>query len=470
MALSKVVAFLYFYAIARIMGPHATGVYFFSVSVTSMFTILADLGVSQVIIRSVASNDEKAGRLFGAALRFKLAVVPLAILASLGYGYVKGSTPETMTAIGLACLVMAVDTFQLIFYATLRGKQNLRPEAVGMLIGQLLTAGFSLIAALSGLGPIWLVCGLLMGSLWNLFWSLRNVRTQAVSWLVPKFADYRALLKEAWPFMIAGFAVKVYSYIDPMFVEAYHGITAVGVYSVAYKMTYAFQFLPMTIAAALYPALSAAWARKDFGQVERAYLGTFRLLSVAGFALSAGLSALAPTLIPFVYGHKYDGAVMPFSILPWVILAIFIDYPIGSLLNATRRAELKTYAMLATTIVSLTANALLVPRFAGVGAAVAGVISFWFLFACGLYFARQEAGGLAKTLGILVRALGSAAVSWAVWRYSSIHLPFLVAAVIGGIVALGAAFATRLLTKEDLYFMLSLRKASVKTEEIHAES
>ena len=62
MALSKVVAFLYFYAIARIMGPHATGVYFFSVSVTSIFTILADLGITPVVIRSIASDDEKSAR------------------------------------------------------------------------------------------------------------------------------------------------------------------------------------------------------------------------------------------------------------------------------------------------------------------------------------------------------------------------------------------------------------------------
>lgn len=464
MALSKVVAFLYFYAIARIMGPHATGVYFFSVSVTSIFTILADLGITPVVIRSIASDDEKSARLFGAALRFKFLIAPLAILASLGYGYFKGSSTETMMAIGLACLVMAADTFQLLFYGTLRGRQDLRPEALGMLVGQLLTAAFSLTAAMSGLGPIWLVGGLLMGSLWNLFWSLRNVRTHAVRWLAPKLADYRILLTEAWPFMVAGFAGKVYSYIDPMFVEAYHGITAVGVYSVAFKMTYAFQFLPMTIVAALYPALSSAWARKDFGQVERAYLGTFRLLAVAGFTLSAGLSALSPKLIPLVYGHRYDGAIAPFEILPWVILAIFMDFPVGSLLNATRRAELKTAAMLATTVVSLAANALLVPRYAAVGAAIAGVISFWGLFAFGLFYVRKDAGGLAKSLGILGRALVSAAVSWFVWRFASENAPFLAACFIGGFAALGMAFATRLLSRDDLKFFLSLRRSLVRKD------
>lgn len=339
-----------------------------------------------------------------------------------------------------------------------------------MLVGQLATAAFSLTAALSGLGAVWLVGGLLMGSLWNLLWSLRNVRTHAVAWLVPRLADYKALLHEAWPFMLAGFAVKVYSFIDPMFVEAYHGITEVGVYSVAYKMTYAFQFLPMTIVAALYPALSAAWARKDFGQVERAFLGTFRLLSVAGFAIAAGLSALSPKLIPLVYGHKYDGAIVPFEILPWVILAIFMDFPVGSLLNATRRAELKTAAMLATTVVSVASNALLVPKYSSIGAAVAGVISFWFLFGFGLFYTRKDAGGIWKRFGIIGRALLAAGISWVVWRYTSEYAPFALAAAAGSAVALAAAFALRLLTMQDLNFVLGLRRASVKTEEIHAES
>jgi O-antigen/teichoic acid export membrane protein len=458
MALSKVISFAYFYAIARIMGPHATGVYFFAVSVTSMFAFLSDLGVTQVVIRSVASGQGNGGRQLGAALRFKLFVTPLAILVSLAYGHFKDASPETMQAIGMACLVMAADSLHLLFYGALRGKQDLRPEALGMLIGQSLTAAFSLTAALSGLGPVWLVGGLLLGSLWNLFWSLRNIRTHAADWLAPKLNDLRLLLVEAWPFMLAGFAVKVYSFIDPMVVEAYHGITAVGVYSVAYKMTYAFQFLPMTIVAALYPALSAAWAKKDLIQIERVFLGTYRLLAAVGFALSAGLSALSPKLIPFIYGDNYLGAIVPFQILPWVILAIFMDFPIGSLLNATHRAKLKTYAMLATTGVSVAANFLLVPRYGTVGAAWAGVISFWFLFGLGLYFVRQDAGGLRKKLSILVRAVAAAGVSWLVWGYLMEWLPFLVAWVLGAIFAVAAAFGLGLLSKNDLRFIANLRK------------
>jgi O-antigen/teichoic acid export membrane protein len=219
----------------------------------------------------------------------------------------------------------------------------------------------------------------------------------------------------------------------------------------------------------LYPALSAAWARRDFSQVERAFLGTFRVLAAVGFVFSAGLSALSPKLIPLIYGDKYLGAIIPFEILPWVILAIFMDFPIGSLLNATHRAKLKTYAMLATTAVSVAANLVLVPRYAAVGAAWAGVISFWFLFGFGLFYVRRDAGSVGKKLGILAKALGAAAVSWLAWRWSMDQMPLFAACTFGGIVALAAAFGTGLLTRRDLTFVLNLRKPSI-TPITHVES
>lgn len=470
MTLNKLIAFGYFWAVAKMLGPQITGTYFFSVSITSIFVVFSDLGMTQVIILTYAGAKENADRILGSAIRIKLALLPVAILASFGYGLVKGADATTLAAIGLACLVMAADTFHLMLYGALRGKQDLRPEALGMLIGQSMTAMFSLTAAYLGWGAKGLVGGLLVGSTWNLIWAWRKAKQYGIHPLIPTGQDIKYLIKLALPFAIAGLAVKTYSFLDTLFVEAYHGLMAVGVYSVAYKMTYAPQFIPMTVIAAVYPALAAAWARNDKEKVRMAYTGALRLMAFLGFSIASGLSALAPKIIPIFYGQKFVGAIQPFEILPWVLLAIFMDFPIGALLNASNRAHKKTTAMVITVVVCVAMNILLVPAFGTVGAAWASVITFYGLFFMGAFFTRNDAGGWKVVAWILARAGVAAAICWYVWRELSLFLPFPAAFVLGSVVAVLMAFAFRIITIHDLEFILRLRKFKLdEKENIHAD-
>ncbi len=469
MSLNKLIAFGYFWAVAKMLGPQVTGTYFFSVSVTSIFVVLSDLGMTQVIILTHAGAKENADKILGSALRAKLALTPIAILASFGYALAKGADAVTLTAVGLACLVMAADTFSLMLYGALRGKQDLRPEALGMLIGQLLTATFGLTAAYLGFGAKGLVCGLLLGSSWNLVWAWRKSRQYGIRISVPSRQDVLQLAKIALPFAIAGLAVKTYSFLDTLFVEAFHGITAVGVYSVAYKMTYAPQFIPMTVIAALYPALAAAWARHEDEKIRKAFTGALRLMAFLGFAIASGFSAMAPKIIPIFYGSKFLGAIQPFEILPWVLLAIFMDFPIGALLNASNRAHLKTTAMVITMFLCIIMNVLLVPTYGGVGAAWANIVTFWGLFFMGAFFARNDAGGWRVVSWTLIRALAAAAICWFVWRELIYVLPFPLAFVTGSVVAVLVAFLFRIITTKDLRFIMNLRKNKlVEEEEVHA--
>jgi len=470
--LNKLIAFASFAVVARLAGPHVTGTYFYSVSVTSVFVTLADLGMTPVLIRAIAAARHDGEKFLGAALRLKLILAPIAILCALGYGVLNNVDAETIAAIAIACLVMTADTYHLALYGALRGRQNLRPEAIGMLVGQILTACAAVTAALFGLGAIGLVSALLIGSTWNVLWAVMQARRLGIRIGVPAMAEYRILLLESLPFAIAGIAVKGYSYIDSLLIHAYHGASSVGLYAVGYKMTYAWQFLPLTFTAALYPAMASAWSKKDHEGLRNTFLGSLRVMAAISFPISAGLSALAPRIIPLVYGNEYIAAVPAFTVLAWVLIPIFLDFPIGSLLNATHRAHLKTSAMVGTLFVNVVLNVILVPSLGPVGAAWAGVFSFWCLFFIGVVFIQRDAGGWSVPLWIILRASFAAAVSWFAWRTIGDAMPLLVACLFGASVAVSMAFLTRLVTPKDVTWILSFRKRPLPSDEdeTHAES
>lgn len=465
----KLITFLAFYVIARVTGPHITGAYFYGVSVTSVFVTLSDLGMTPVVIRAIASGREDGDRLFSAVLRAKFLLVPIAILASLGYGVLMKQTPEIMGTIAIACVVMAADAFHLVLYGTLRGRQNLKPEALGMLIGQVLSAASGVTAAFMGWGAMGLAGALAVGSVWNVIWAGRAAFGHGIKLVTPQWLDLRHLAMEALPFAISGVAVKVYSYIDSLMIQAYKGTTAVGYYAVAYKMTYAMQFLPLTFTAALYPALSHAYANRQHDELKKTFLGALRFMAAISFPISAGLSALAPRLIPALYGSEFLGAIPAMEVLPWVLLPIFMDFPIGSLLNGSNRAHLKTSAMVGTMLINAVLNALLVPIYGPLGAAWAGVFSFWFLFSAGVFFIYKDAGGLLNVLWPLGKAALGSAMAWFVWKYGGAYMPLPMAFLFGSAISVVLMFALRLIDlKEAVFAWRQLRNRFVKQDQIHA--
>lgn len=464
----KLLAFVSFIIVARLIGREQTGVFFYAISITSIFVTLADLGMTPVVIRAIAADRENGGRYLGAALRTKLFLAPLAVLAAIIYTFSFSASPVILLTVAVACLVMTADTVHLVIYGAFRGRQNLKPEALGMFLGQFFTALASIAAAWFGLGPVGLAGALLIGSSWNVAWSLYKFGRLGIAIENPRKNEYKKLAREALPFGLAGISVKVYSYVDSLFLKQFHGAAEVGSYAVSYKLTYALQFLPLTFTAALYPALAAAYSSKNKDELNKTFLGSLRLMAAIGFPLSAGLSALAPRLIPFLYGQEFVSAVSSFQILPWVLLPIFLDFPVGALLNATHRAYLKTSAMVATMFVNILFNALWVPRYGSLGAAMAGVVSFWALFAIGVVLTRREAGGYVRFISLTARAGFAAAVSWFAWRNIGGMMDLPAAVLFGGAVAVILAFTVRLVTLDDVYrFVRRFKPAPQKVEIVH---
>ncbi|HWQ99870.1 MAG TPA: polysaccharide biosynthesis C-terminal domain-containing protein, partial [Candidatus Methylomirabilis sp.] len=161
-------------------------------------------------------------------------------------------------------------------------------------------------------------------------------------------------------------------------------------------------------------------------------------------------SALAPRCIPLVYGNQFLGSVTPLGILPWVLLPIFLDFPIGSLLNATHRAHWKTTAMGATMVINAALNAVLVPAYGPVGASWAGVLSFWFLMAAGIAMTWRELPSVGWFAWLLGRALLVAGGTWYAILYVGAIMPFVLDVLFGAAMAGTLLLVTRLLTFDDV--------------------
>jgi O-antigen/teichoic acid export membrane protein len=440
--LQKVIAFVYFALIARWAGVADTGTYFFAASWTLMFSIVTDCGLTSVLIRDSARDHAQAKRTLDQVLTLKIPLVAAAALLTVLIAYAVGTSGEALRMVALGAGVLALDAISLTFYGVLRGHHVLKYEGIGLIIGQTFTLAVGVWALRNSAPLSWLMLALMAGSAWNAVASYWVVRKRLG--IVPSFAWDKAhalsLVKAAVPFALAGAFVKVYTNADAVLLTRMAGKEAAGLYSVPYKLTFAFQFIPMALSAALFPAMSRVYAEDRARLGELLHKGLWALALVVA-PIVAGIAALGPEIVEFVYGFDYLASVGALRLLIFTLVFIFLDFPIGSLLNATDRQATQTRLMGMATLISVALNVLLIPRWGVFGVAAASLVSHAALFLGGAWAAREVVQWPAmQVAGQLVRiALAAGGMAAAVLAAKA-YLPLFAVIAFGGLAYAALAF------------------------------
>lgn len=387
----KILSFVYFTLVARLVGVEGAGKYVIATSFTTIFSVFVDLGLSNVLVREVAKVPEKAGTLLANVLGMKAVLAALAGIAATVVAWLLGYSVEVRLMIAVATVVMILDSIHLTLYSVMRGFQNLRYEAVGVVTGQavIILAGAAFFLAFK-LPLAFMIVALLCGSAWNVAWSawalVRKFPVPLKLSLDPSII--RFFRDVTVPFALAGIFSRIYSYIDSIMLSKLGTEAEVGLYGVAYKLAFAFQFLPMSFAAAVYPAMSEYYVRdrKKLGDI---FVASTKYLTFLVMPLAFGIAALARPIVMAVYGEPFLGSVAPLQVLIFSLIFAFLYWPAGSLLNACDRQSSNTRVMGVTMAVNIALNAVLLPRYGAVGAAASALVGNVVLWAGALFAAAK---------------------------------------------------------------------------------
>lgn len=443
----KLIALLYFALIARTIGDEATGSYFIALAMVTTIGVLDDVGLTAVAIREVAKVPAKAKELIRNVIGIKLITMPVTIFLAIGLTAWRSFDAETTGLVQLAIIVMLLDTISVSMYGVMRGLHKLKYESLGIFVGQTFTTIVGAIALFSGLTDLrLLVIALIVGSGWNMFFSVfQVVRHLGVGALKPSYTQALPMLRMSFMFFLAAVFVKIYSYVDSFTIEEFLGRGAVGDYAVAYKFTYAFQFLPLAFVGALYPTMSAL--AHDPAQLNKTLLKAEWYVAMLAAPIVFGIFALAPEIINFFYGVEYIEAGPVLGVLIFVLLFIFLDFPIGSLLNATGRQAVKTGLMGMAMVINIVGNLIFVPEYGIMGAAIAALFTFVGLFAGGWIAVMHITG--ARFIDLVKEIAGfflAGIVMALVVIFLKEYVYWMFTIPIGALVFVGLSFATKSLT------------------------
>ncbi len=387
--IQKVISFTYFILLARFLGPADMGRYYLAISLTTIFSVFIDLGLTNVLTREVAKRPETASRWLGNILTLKLPLSLLSVLGVLVLVALSGYDETTRLLIYISCVSMVLDSFTGTVFGAVRGFHNLKYESIASILFQLAVLVFGYGALLLGGGLVWAMAALPIASFFNLAYSLvvasRRLRL-GLAFLIER-SFMVELIRISWPFALYGIFQRIYTYLDTVLLSFLAGAEAVGLYQVAFKIIFALQFLPLAFTASLYPALSSYW-QSNRQQLAISFERAINYLTIISLPIIVGTVALAEK-ISLLLKSGFEGSVLPLRISIFALFFIFINFPIGSLLNACDRQGKNTLNMGIVAGLSIVLNLLLIPRWQAVGASLTVLITNIVMTGLGIFWAKR---------------------------------------------------------------------------------
>lgn len=397
--------------VARHLGPGQLGSLSYGVAVVTLFGCVASFGLDAVIKRDLLQHPEQTAQLLadGTVLRLLTGLVAGAglVLFVSEAPADAGGERGILLILGLLLWQPALVVPELWLQAHLQARYSVLAQTAALAV----SAGVRIwlvwaAAPLTAFAAAYVLEALLAGL--GLHYAARRAGLR-INWFAARRATLRHLAGEAGPLALAGLAIVVYMKIDEVMLRHLVGPSEVGIYSAATRLTEIWYFVPAALGSSLLPALVEA--RAQGGAAYQRHLQRYYDLNAAvAYTLSLPMALAAPWLVRVAYGAPFAASAAIVTIHIWSSVFVFLGVARGQWLVNERLQKFYLLATLGGALLNIALNFVFIPRWGGVGAALATVLAqasaAWLSSFC---VRDVRATAWMQTRALLVPVLG--------WRY-----------------------------------------------------
>jgi O-antigen/teichoic acid export membrane protein len=359
--------FIILAVMSRTLGADQIGSYFFVVSLSEAFGMVAGLSLGPVLMRRLAIDPDGAARHFAGYFGLRLLSVLPYFACVLGAASFFPEVP-TGLVLAVALFVMLQNAFQTLATAFVALGRRRRPIVISAVVQTLflilfcgamsLSPSLDVVVETHTLRALALV-GLALAALRHIARPLR------VRW-DPE------LLREAVPFVALSALGTVRRRSDTIFLGALANFSDVGHYTLAARVLEAAVFVPLAFGQGLLPQLAQQGLTS---QNRKAFFRGLAIVVGLGAAGALFLWVIAAPLARLLYGPLAASVVVIIRLLAPLVPLLFTQLYLDQVMNALHRER---QSLLATAIASVVLVAFffaLIPTFGPFGTALARIIA-----------------------------------------------------------------------------------------------
>ena len=396
--------------IARLIGPEAYGIFALGWLVVGLFDIVVSGASTDTLVQRKQVSAGHFNATFIASVSAALAAVAvITYYATTIAGWLNGG--EVLAAIlPLRAAVLPLQAMAVVPTAQLLRVSRFKALASAETFASVVANLIGLAMALGGAG-IWSLVGVELarvivsgGAVCLLARWRPGVRVRAAD-----FTDLLAFNSSTWAAWGLGY---LNSQLPRLLIASTLGAHAVGVFALAQRL---YDQVTNILMVPAYQVVQAGIARAqdDIGNARRLTEGTLRVTGVLACPLFLGLAALAPVLVPTVFGEAWLEAIPVVQIM----MLLGVQSSMSMVQAAVVRGMGKPHwdMMSAMVVVVITAGLLTVALPHGIeAAAVAVVLSALVIWPLDALFVRRLTGLPIATQAATVGRAGLAAAVMAV--------------------------------------------------------
>lgn len=321
--------------VPRYLGPDSFGQVGFATSFIALFSTVAGLGTSPLLIKMIARDQAVLGPYVLNAVVLKILLLTLLSIAAIVVAALIGVTGVALALVAIGCVGMFLIVLNDIFVGALGGLERMgRPAMWGVVKVYIAGIGGVLVLLLGG-GVIAYASVVALAGAAPLIANGRTVRP----WLQGSHLDadvWKLLVRAGLPLMMLTGLTKVYGTIDVPILRGITDDTTVGWYTLAYRFVTVPIFIATTATQAFFPTFSAHGATLS-DQFSRQVNRAVRLVVIVSVPAAAGISAVAGDFVDLLYGSRYEEAAPIMQILALHLPFAAVGFVLGSALVASDR-------------------------------------------------------------------------------------------------------------------------------------
>ena len=363
--------------VARYFKPEAYGLFNYALAFVALFTAISTLGLETLTVKALVDKKYEEGTIMYTSLMLRIiGGIILAVFACLIIRLIEPSHQVLHMLVMITSLVMVVKSLDVVEY-WIQSKQKAKLSSTIRMIVYVLSSGLKILLVLSNgtlihYGLIYLFDAIIVG--FALLIAYFKIREDKSSWKI-QLSYAKDVLSKSYFLILSGLMITVYMRIDQVMIGSMIADKSeLGYYSVAVKIAEMWYFVPLALITSFQPIIFQS--KKDG---EDQYLRSLKLLFTMVFWISIGFGLIitlwSGPIVNLLYGIDYKASSD--------ILVVSVWAGTFAILGSARSLwlvmeDLNRYTLVFTifgAVTNILLNLFLIPRFGGVGAAIATLLS-----------------------------------------------------------------------------------------------
>lgn len=362
--------------IARYLGPEEFGILSYAESFIYLFTAIATLGLDQIVVKELVKSRSKLDEILGTTFVLRIigfVIMFSLILISLTFLDNTKATRELILIISFSVALQSFKGIDFYFQSKVLSKYVTIANSVAVGIVALVKIVLILSdAPLVYFGYAIVLEWLLIAIGYMIAYSFVNL--SILKWTF-QIDVARELLSKSWPLIIGSIAAALYMKIDQVMIKEILDERAVGIYSVAVRLTSIWIFVTVAITQSVFPALVRAY-QDDVEVFYQRLQKLYDVLIKIAFVVCIIYFIFAPYFVPILFGDVYSESTGVLVIYIWSIIFVFLSNASWSFYLNEGLERFSSVRLIIGAVLNIFINVYFIEWYGLKGAAYATLISY----------------------------------------------------------------------------------------------